>query len=112
MAAASSLVWEKKHISIRNIVLVTWQRPPLEFVKLDVDGSSLGNPGRIGTGGLIRNTGGTFIVGFTMFAGNLLPELLGVLHGLKLAWNKGFRKVFRNSDSKEFDDQRQWLLEL
>jgi hypothetical protein len=40
MAAASSLVWEKKHISIRNIVLVTWQRPPLEFVKLEVDGSS------------------------------------------------------------------------
>jgi hypothetical protein len=35
--------------------LVTWKKPDDGFVKLDVDGSLLGNPGRLGFGGLLRN---------------------------------------------------------
>lgn len=58
-------------------------------MKLDVDGSSQGNPGKIGFGGIIRNN---FMVAssFYRFGGirtNLLPEPLGIKHGLSLAWN-------------------------
>jgi hypothetical protein len=44
-----------------------------------VDGSSLGNPSRIGAGGLIRFSTGNFLVEFTAFAGvacNLLPDIV------------------------------------
>lgn len=34
---------------------MTWKKPDDGFVKLDVDGSLLGNPGRLGFGGLLRN---------------------------------------------------------
>jgi ribonuclease HI len=69
-----------------------------------VDGSSLGNPGRIGAGDLIRASMGNFLVGFTVFAGiacNLLPELLAMAKGLKLAWDRGYRKIICHSDSKD-----------
>jgi len=46
--------------------------------KLDVDGSSCSNPGRLGFGGLLRNEAGSWLMSFSGFAGvgtNLLPEL-------------------------------------
>ena len=39
--------------------LVSWLRPPMDFFKLDVDGSSLGNLGQPGIGGLIRRVDGS-----------------------------------------------------
>jgi len=65
-----------------------WQQPPCDFVKINVDGSSLGNPDRIGAGGLIRASTWNFRVGFTVFACEaciFLLELLAIAKGLKLA---------------------------
>jgi hypothetical protein len=37
--------------------------------KLDVDGSSCSNPGRLGFGGLLRNEAGSWLMSFSGFAG-------------------------------------------
>jgi len=52
------------HVEAANLTLVSWQRSPQEFVKLDVDGSSIGNPGRIGFGGLYTAFKRGFLNGF------------------------------------------------
>ena len=88
----------------KETIQILWQRPPWDFVKNNVDGSSLGNPGKIGAGGLIRSSARNFLVGFTAFASvacNLLPELLAIAKGLKLAWDGGYCKIICHSDSKD-----------
>ena len=41
--------------------LVSWMKPPLEVVKLSVDGCSRGNPGMAATGGVLRDHQGVII---------------------------------------------------
>ncbi|KAJ6935280.1 hypothetical protein NC652_010329 [Populus alba x Populus x berolinensis] len=68
----------------KEIIQILWQRPLWDFVKINVDCSSLGNPSRIRAGGLIRSSAGNFLVGFIAFAGvacNLLLELLVIAKG-------------------------------
>ena len=104
MAIDSHMAWGEDMKVTRETIQILWQRPPWDFVKINVDGSSLGNPGRIGAGGLIRASTRNFLVGFTVFAGvacNLLPELLAITKGLKLAWDRGYRKIICHSDSKD-----------
>lgn len=72
-------------------------------MKLNVDGSSIGNLGHSGFGGLIRNSLGEWIVGFSGACGvtcNMNAELHATAYGLKLAWDKGFRAVVCESDSQ------------
>lgn len=45
-------------------LLIHWSPPPLEFLKLNIDGCSKGNPGLAGAGGLFRNWKGEWVVGF------------------------------------------------
>ncbi|PNX82209.1 ribonuclease H [Trifolium pratense] len=59
----------------RKTHMVAWKPPTSPAVKLNVDGSSLGNPVRCGFG-----------------------ELQAILHGLQMAWNNGFRRVECESD--------------
>ncbi|KAL0008006.1 hypothetical protein SO802_009508 [Lithocarpus litseifolius] len=42
---------------------VRWLRPSPGWVRLNTDGSSLGNPGKAGGGGLIRDENGSWIKG-------------------------------------------------
>lgn len=68
---------------------------------LNVDGSSLGNLGRAGIGGVLRYAGG-WICGFLGYIGeadSLKAELLALLHGIEVAWDKGARDVLCFSDS-------------
>lgn len=67
MVADSRIVWGKDMYITKETIQILWQRPPWDFVKINVDGSSLSNPGRIGAGGLIRFSTGNFPVGFTAF---------------------------------------------
>lgn len=60
--------------------------------------------GIMGTGGLIRNSMGDWIIGFSSNEGLgtvLLAELLAVKNGLTLAWKEGMRSVLCESDSLE-----------
>ena len=82
-------------------MLVRWVPPSEGAIKLNVDGSSRGNPGRAGCGGLLRDENGNCIAGFVGyigFAGSLLAELMAIRHGLLLAWQYGFRRVECESD--------------
>jgi len=68
----------------------------MEATILNVDGSSLGSPDRSGFGGVHCDSDGTWLCGFSRFIGisdNLHAELLAIMHGLKLSWDKGHRNV-------------------
>ncbi|CAJ2652542.1 unnamed protein product [Trifolium pratense] len=70
---------------------------------LNVDGSSLGNPGISGFGGLIRNRDGVWVHGFVGnigFSNILHAELLAIYYGLVLAWDFGFTELWCYSNSK------------
>ena len=54
--------------------------------------------------GLIRGDDGKCIIGYHRFIGfarNLLPELLAMCHGLRIAWQHGFCRDQCESDSLE-----------
>ena len=44
---------------------VCWNPPPLGFIKINSNRSSLGNPGVDGYGGLLRQDNGEWIMGFS-----------------------------------------------
>ena len=44
--------------------------PPDQWFKLNIDGSSLGNLGASGFGGIIRDSLGSFIIGFSGYCGH------------------------------------------
>jgi ribonuclease HI len=67
-----------------------------------VDDSLLGSTNTSGYGGLLRNNNGDFLLGFYGAAANpsiLLAELMTILHGLQICWDKGFRRIVCFSDS-------------
>ncbi|KAF9667295.1 hypothetical protein SADUNF_Sadunf15G0007900 [Salix dunnii] len=80
MAIDSHMAWGEDMKVTKEKIQILWQRPPWDFVKINVDGSSLGNPG---------------------VARILFPELLAIAKGLKLAWDRGYRKIICHSDSKD-----------
>ena len=51
---------------------ISWVWPLPGYVKLNVDGSSRGNPGLAGFGGLIRSDNGRWLLGFHGFLGVFL----------------------------------------
>jgi len=64
---------------------VSYLRLEEGFIKLDVNGSSFRNPGRIGFGGLLKNSEGRLLmsfIGYRGFSSNLLPELLAIKYDL------------------------------
>ena len=51
--------------SSKLLIMVRWNKPSNGWVKLNTDGSALGNPGRARGGGLIRDSDGQWVKGFT-----------------------------------------------
>ena len=89
---------------VPNIRMVCWSKPSEGVMKLNVDGSSLGNPGRAGFGGLLRGEDGVWVIGFTRFLGlldNLHAELMAIYEGLRVAWSSNARVVLCVPDSVE-----------
>ncbi|CAL0299240.1 unnamed protein product [Lupinus luteus] len=82
--------------------MVHWSRPNFPYLALNVDGSSLGNPGPSSFGGILRDHTGRFIFSYSGSIGisnNLKVELSTVHQGLKLCWNRGIKKLICWSDS-------------
>ncbi|GAU30888.1 hypothetical protein TSUD_15740 [Trifolium subterraneum] len=70
---------------------------------LNVDGSSIGNPGISCFGGLIRNADGAWVHGFfgnLGFTNILHAELLTIYKGLLLAWELNIKDLWCYSDSE------------
>lgn len=80
---------------------IRWSPPHTGAVKVNVDGSATGNPGPADYGGLLQDSDGNWILGFKGSVGItqiLFAELRGILQGLKIAWENGFRQVFCDCD--------------
>ncbi|KAF7820665.1 ribonuclease H [Senna tora] len=99
----------------KPIWLVKWKAPAPAIFKINVDGSSRGNPGKSGVGGLIRDSNGTMMAGFSVsigFSDILYAELFAIKYGLELAWKKGCKKVIRESDSRDALQSVEWATDV
>ncbi|XVF79053.1 hypothetical protein PTKIN_Ptkin14bG0188900 [Pterospermum kingtungense] len=64
-----------------------WEKPPMGFVKFNVDGSSLGNPGPSGIGGILRDYLGRELIKFSKFVGfsdSNMVELMAIREAVVL----------------------------
>lgn len=80
----------------KEIRWVSWEAPDDGRVKLNVYGSSFGNPGRPGFCRVIRDPLGRWMIGFVGSIGegtNLLAELQAIKHGLRLSWTRGAQNL-------------------
>ncbi|MBA0555052.1 hypothetical protein Golob_014115, partial [Gossypium lobatum] len=71
-------------------------------VKINTDAAVLEFDGRAAAGGLVRNHTGCCLRGFCRSLGYCLvlqAEAWGLLDGLELAWQLGYRKVEAESDN-------------
>ncbi|KAJ7981919.1 Ribonuclease H protein [Quillaja saponaria] len=87
----------------KTCVQLCWIMPPDGWVTLNTDGSSRGNPGVSGAGGLLRNSDENWLAGFAVALGvcsSTSAELWAVFHGLRPAWKLEFKKVMMEVDSK------------
>ncbi|XP_028801779.1 uncharacterized protein LOC114756966 [Neltuma alba] len=76
-------------------VSTRWITPEKDWVKVNSDGSSMGNPGRAGCGGVIRDHHGAWIVGYCRDVGwstAFEAECWGAGEGIEVARKLGFKK--------------------
>jgi len=88
---------------VTSAQVIRWQLPSLGWVKLSTDGASHGNPGLATAGGVIRGEEDEWLGGFALNIGICsapMAELWGVYYGLVIAWERGFRRVELEVDSK------------
>ncbi|XP_042965908.1 uncharacterized protein LOC122299590 [Carya illinoinensis] len=82
--------------------LVKWNKPSVGWAKLNVDGSSLGNPGQMGAGGIIRDDKGRMMWAYAkeMEVGtNNEAELRALYYGLKYCKDLALEKIEIEVDS-------------
>ena len=80
-----------------------WHASLNPYIKINTDGSSLGNPSIVGVGGILRDHLGQWIFGFSLHVGlatNNMVELATVRQGLAMAWTMGFKYIQLELDSK------------
>ena len=91
-----------KTLKIRISQTIKWTAPTEPFIKLNKDGSSLDNPGMARVRGLLRDSSGLWISGFSLSMGittNNRAKLGAVHQGLMLAWELGFKFIHLDIDS-------------
>jgi ribonuclease HI len=81
----------------------TWSPPPTNFIKINFNGASKGNPGPAGYGAILRNSNGKILCLIAVFLGettNNVAELIGLLRGLQIAIDKHHHKIILEGDSQ------------
>ena len=89
----------KQQITIQ----VRWNRPPMGWFKLNADGASFGNLGKVGGGGLIRDHYGSWVKGYIKhieFASNITAEFWALKDGLMLVSQLGITQLLVELDAK------------
>ena len=92
-----------KKLASKVAISVRWTKPSSGWHKLNTDGASLGNPGKAGGGGLIRNSQGNWIKGFFRsigFTTSVMAELWALRDGLYLAIQLGINFLEVELDAK------------
>lgn len=80
-----------------------WCPPALGELKINTDGSSRGNPGYAGVGGVGRDNLGVVVFFFSMYYGlqtNNLMEASAILMAIEHAVGLRWRKIVCESDSQ------------
>ncbi|CAN1247531.1 Putative ribonuclease H protein At1g65750 [Linum perenne] len=105
----SSSSWKALQVSreapglARQAHLIGWRPAGDGWFTLNSDGSLYSNPNKAASGGLLRDDNCRFVYAFTANLGIcsiMRAELKGTIEGMKLAWDKGMRKLRVQSDSK------------
>ncbi|CAN1295022.1 Putative ribonuclease H protein At1g65750 [Linum perenne] len=89
--------------SARQAQLIGWRRADEGCFSLNADGSLYSNRSSAAASGVIRDDNGRFVSAFTANFGTcsiMRAELRGIIEGMKLAWDKGIRKLSIQSDSR------------
>ncbi|KAK1309350.1 hypothetical protein QJS10_CPA09g02087 [Acorus calamus] len=71
----------------KSPIEVIWLKPDPPWIKLNIDGASLGNPGPSGAGGVFRDHQATFLLGFSCNTGhntNTFAEFYGLFRGISI----------------------------
>ncbi|KAK9991108.1 hypothetical protein SO802_026093 [Lithocarpus litseifolius] len=89
----------------RSVVImsVKWNKPLDGWFKLNTDGASIGNPGKAGGGGLIRDSSGNWVKGFSRSIGigtSILAEFWALRDGLSLAVHLGIQNLEVELDAR------------
>lgn len=90
--------------NLREVKLLTCLKPDADWVKFNVDGSRNVSTGEVGCGGVLRYGSGEWKISFVVNTGICSveeAETWGVFYGMKLAWEKGYKKVIIESDSEK-----------
>jgi len=74
----------------RNVI---WFEAISPFIKLNNDGSSLGNPGPSSFRGIMRDSHGLWLSGFYGHTTNMHAELFAILNEMHHTWNNKFRHI-------------------
>lgn len=82
---ANCKLQKRKWNSEKVEIMVSWIKPVAQWIKLNTDGASHGNPGMATAGGVLRRHDGLWMGGFALNIGICtapLAELWGVYYGL------------------------------
>jgi len=80
---------------------VLWQPPVFNWIKCNIDGASIGNPGPASCGGIFRNKNANFHGAFAYNLGNsnsLVAELNGAMFAIEMAHQRGWRYIWLETD--------------
>ncbi|KAA3486878.1 LINE-1 reverse transcriptase isogeny [Gossypium australe] len=105
-----SSCWARQYESIQDVHKSTDQNFNIpnssegKWVYLSTDGAVSSNTGVAATGGVARDYEGNWILGFNHFLGNYSPieaEIWGIMDGILILLNKGYRRIIIISDNLE-----------
>ena len=81
----------------------SWTKPPIGWVKLNIDETMYGNLVKVGGGGVLRSSSGDWICGFVRRIGSTsstVAELLALKDGLTMAKQMGIENICIEMDAE------------
>jgi ribonuclease HI len=85
-----------------KVIEVLWSLPLHGWLKCNIDGTSLGNPGPAACGGVFRNHRGEFLGGFEKnlgIANSLVAEIMGAILAIECAYDRNWYQLWLECDS-------------
>lgn len=86
-----------------KIIKLNWEKPPTGWVKINSDGCATRDNKHACCGGVMRNENGNWLCGYACEIGSSTEfeaEAWGILHGLRIAAKRGYRKIKVELDAK------------